>query len=281
MNPLRLPYGLPGVVAILVLTMRLGQAEADSPPAAPTKPGFTGTPLQAQGTWHIHDAHRPRPPVVVPGQCGTDKGPGRTPSDAEVLLGQRPDLSKWEHEDGAAPTWLMKGGVLQTGRGALQTKQVYRDFQLHVEWATPKDVKGDGQARGNSGVFLLGKFEVQVLDSFENETYADGQASALYGQVPPLVNAALPPGRWQTYDIVFRAPRFVDGNKLESPAIVTVLHNGVVTHAGASFFGPTAHKSNPPYTPEDAQGPLRLQDHGNHVLFRNIWIRPLKAYDEP
>jgi hypothetical protein len=180
--------------------------------------------------------------------------------------------------DGAAVTWPMQDGVLQSAKGMIETKAQFTDFQLHVEFATPKEVKGDGQGRGNSGVFLLGAFEVQVLDSYNNPTYPDGQASAMYGQYPPLVNASRPPGEWQTYDIIFTAPRF-NGAALDKPAVVTVIHNGIVVHHATAYLGPTAHKVINPYVPANATGPIRLQDHGNPVRFRNIWIRPLKGYD--
>lgn len=258
----------------------LDAVAADAPAADRKPPGYTDTPLQPNGKWRVHDANRARPTVVTPGDFGSEAKPGKPPSDAVVLLGPGKDLSAWQQTDGTPATWPMKNGVLQSGKGFIETKQSFKDFQLHVEWASPKKVEGDSQGRGNSGVFLLGKFEIQVLDSFKNETYADGQASAMYGQYPPLVNACRPPGKWQTYDIVFKAPRF-KGDKLESPAVVTVLHNGVVTHAGTAYFGPSEHKVNPPYKPADATGPLRLQDHGNPVSFRNLWIRPLKNYDEP
>ena len=182
--------------------------------------------------------------------------------------------------DGKPATWPVKAGVLESGKGYIRTKDEFSDFQLHIEWAAPREVKGDSQGRGNSGVFLLGKFEVQVLDSHDNPTYPDGQASALYGQYPPLVNASLKPGEWQTYDIAFFAPRFKDG-KLDRPALVTVFHNGVVVHHATAFLGPTAHKQIPPYTPDLTRGPISLQDHGNPVRYRNIWLRPLKPYDEP
>jgi hypothetical protein len=156
----------------------------------------------------------------------------------------------------------------------LQTTQEFTDFQLHVEFATPADVKGNSQERGNSGVFLLGKFEIQVLDSFDNLTYPDGQAAAMYGQHPPLVNASRRPGEWQTYDIVFTGPRF-ERDALSKPAIVTVMHNGVLVHNAAAFTGPTRHRSVLPYTPDMAKGPIALQDHGNPVRYRNIWIRGL------
>jgi hypothetical protein len=140
-------------------------------------------------------------------------------------------------------------------------------------------VKGDSQGRGNSGVFLLGRFEIQVLDSYENITYPDGQAAAMYGQYPPLVNASRRPGEWQTYDIIFTAPRFAADSRLEKPAIVTVLHNGVVVHNATAYWGPTRHRSVLPYTPDMASGPIALQDHGNPVRYRNMWIRTLRAYD--
>jgi hypothetical protein len=199
------------------------------------------------------------------------------PADATVLIGAGSDLNAWSMMDGSAVTWPMTAGVASTGKGMIRTKAEFTSFQLHVEFATPSEVKGDGQGRGNSGVYLLGLFEIQVLDSYKNPTYPDGQASAMYGQFPPLVNASLPPGQWQSYDIAFRAPRF-KGETLETPATVTVLHNGVVVHANDAFWGPTAHKKIDPYTPASAKGPIALQDHGNPVRYRNIWIRPLKAY---
>ena len=194
-----------------------------------------------------------------------------------VLLGSGEDLAAWQMTDGSAPTWTMKAGVLQTGKGVIQTKQEFTDFQLHVEFATPAEVKGDSQGRGNSGVFLLGKFEIQVLDSYRNLTYPDGQAAAMYGQHPPLVNASRRPGEWQTYDIIFTAPRFDAKSALEKPAVVTVLHNGVLVHDAAAFWGPTRHRSVLPYTADMAKGPIALQDHGNPVRYRNIWIRPARS----
>jgi len=237
--------------------------------------GYQDTPMQPNGKWHIHDGTRPQPPLVTPA------GPVTTPPppDAIVLLGPGADLGKWQMmEGGGAATWAMKDGVLETGKGMIRTKEDdFTDLQLHVEFATPSVVKGDGQGRGNSGVYLLGLFEIQVLDSYKNPTYPDGQASAMYGQFPPLVNASRPPGEWQSYDIAFRGPRF-KGQTLETPATVTVLHNGIVVHANDAFWGPTAHKKIDPYTPASAKGPIALQDHGNPVRYRNIWIRPLKSY---
>jgi hypothetical protein len=158
----------------------------------------------------------------------------------------------------------------------LTSKASFGDIQLHVEFATPTKVAGDSQGRGNSGVYIAGVFEVQVLDSFENPTYPDGQAAALYGQFPPLVNASRKPGEWQSYDIAFKAPRFDASGQLTSPAIVTVLHNGVLVHNARAFWGPTQHRRIDPYQPSNASGPIRLQDHGNPVRYRNIWVRELK-----
>ena len=238
--------------------------------------GYDDTPMQPNGKWRVHDGTRPHPAIVTaPPAAGASAPP---PSDAIVLIGAADDLSAWQMTDGSPATWAMKGGVLQTGKGMLRTKQQFTDVQLHVEFATPSEVKGDSQGRGNSGVFLLGDFEIQVLDSFGNITYPDGQAASMYGQYPPLVNVSRTPGQWQTYDIVFTAPRFADG-KLEKPAVVTVLHNGVVVHHATPFWGPTRHRSVLPYTPQMASGPIALQDHGNPVRYRNIWVRELKEYD--
>jgi len=251
------------------------QAPAQQPPAAqpPSPTDYKDTPMQPNGKWHIHDDDRPRPDVVKPGPfMGLP-----APEDAIVLLGSGTDLSKWQMQDGGgAVTWPIQAGVLSSGKGFIRTKQDdFTDYQLHVEFATPSEVKGNSQGRGNSGVFLNGVFEIQVLDSYNNKSYADGQASAMYGQYPPLVNASRPPGEWQSYDIFFSAPTFKDG-KVDKPAVVTVLHNGVLVHNARAFWGPTAHKANPPYAPSNAKGPIGLQDHGNPVRFRNIWIRPLK-----
>ena len=237
--------------------------------------GYDDTPMQPNGKWRVHDGTRPYPAVISVPQAPS----AGAPSDAIVLVGASDDLSAWQMADGSAATWTMKGGVLQTGKGILRTRQQFTDVQVHVEFATPSEVKGDSQGRGNSGVFLLGHFEIQVLDSYRNITYPDGQAAAMYGQYPPLVNAARAPGQWQAYDIIFSAPRFTGDGKLDKPAIVTVLHNGVVVHHATPFWGPTRHKSVLPYTPEMARGPLVLQDHGNPVRYRNIWVRELKGYD--
>jgi len=238
----------------------------------PGQLGYDDTPMQPNGRWHIHDGKRPQPKVVAPAAKNAEPVPA--PPDATILIGARDDLGAWQMTDGSPATWTMKAGVVETGKGIIRTKAEFTDFQLHVEFATPTVVKGDGQGRGNSGVFLLGKFEIQVLDSYNNPTYPDGQAAAMYGQYPPLVNASRPPGEWQTYDIVFTAPRFANG-VVAKPAIVTVLHNGIVVHNADAFWGPTAHRKIDPYTPDTAKGPIALQDHGNPVRYRNVWIRPL------
>jgi 3-keto-disaccharide hydrolase len=240
--------------------------------------GYDDTPMQPDGRWRIHDSRRPPPAIVNPGPAPAAPAPAA--SDAVVLLGPRDDLSAWQMADGAAATWAMKDGVLETGKGMLRTKALFTDVQLHVEFATPSIVKGDSQGRGNSGVFLLGVFEIQVLDSYKNPTYPDGQAAAMYGQYPPLVNASRPPGEWQTYDITFTAPRFTQAGTLDKPAVATVFHNGIVVHNATPFWGPTAHRKIDPYTPATATGPISLQDHGNPVRYRNIWIRKLSGYDQ-
>ena len=236
--------------------------------------GYDDTPLQPDGKWRVHDIKRPRPTVVTPGPPVSAVPPG----DAIVLVGAGNDLANWQADDGSPASWPISAGVLETGKGMLRTRREFTDVQLHVEFATPSVVKGTSQERGNSGVFLAGVFEIQVLDSFENPTYADGQAAAMYGQFPPLVNASRPPGEWQSYDIVFTAPRFT-ADKLDTPAIVTVIHNGIVVHNARAFWGPTNHRKIDPYVPSAAHGPLRLQDHGNPVRYRNIWVRELRGSD--
>ena len=234
--------------------------------------GYDDTPLQPDGKWRIHDSKRPRPPIVTPGAFVA----APPPPDAIVLVGAGSDLSRWQTDNGEPAPWPMANGVLQTGKGFIRTKQEFGNLQLHVEFATPSEVKGDSQGRGNSGVFLAGVFEIQVLDSFENPTYADGQAAAMYGQFPPLVNAARRPGEWQSYDIAFSAPTFDAAGRLTTPAIATVLHNGILVHNARAFWGPTQHRRIDPYVPSNARGPLRLQDHGNPVRYRNIWVRELQ-----
>ena len=235
---------------------------------------------QVDTTWKIHDPSRPLPAVIDPGTPSTQDSSGRPPSDAVVLFDGK-DLSKWTHKDGSAPKWKVENGYAEVvaKSGYIYTREGFGDCQLHVEFAEPVPPKGESQERGNSGVFLMGLYEIQVLDSYENKTYSDGQASAVYGQYPPLVNASRPPGQWQSYDIVFHSPRFDKDGKLFRPARATVLHNGVLVQDNVKLSGPTAHGERPPYKTHSEKLPLALQDHGNPVRYRNIWIRELKAGD--
>ncbi|MEX0703511.1 MAG: DUF1080 domain-containing protein [Planctomycetales bacterium] len=207
----------------------------------------------------------PEPPVVDPGPVG---GP---PSDAIVLFDGK-DLLQWEGGD----RWTVEDGVAIPRRGDIRTKQAFGDIQLHVEWATPERVTGKGQGRGNSGVYLMGKYEVQILDSWENPTYFDGQAGSIYKQSPPMVNASRKPGEWQSFDILFEAPRFDQSGKLLKPACATVLHNGVVIQNHFELAGGTSWDSPPKYEPHPEKLPIHLQNHGNPVRFRNIWVRELR-----
>jgi hypothetical protein len=236
--------------------------------------------LQAQvdTKWKIHDLTRPVPAVIDPGTASTQDAPGHAPSDAVVLF-DGTDLSKWNHKDGSAPKWKVENGYAEVvaKTGYIFTKQAFGDCQLHVEFREPTPPHGDSQERGNSGVFLMGLYEIQVLDSYQNKTYADGQASAVYGQYPPQVNAARPPGQWQWYDIVFHGPRFDAAGKLLRPARFTVFHNGVLVQDNVEPTGPTEHGERPPYKAGPDKLPLGLQDHGDPVRFRNIWIRELKT----
>lgn len=224
-----------------------------------------------------HDKTRPVPPVIHPGNPGTLKEPGTPPSDAIVLF-DGSDMSQWQMSDGDPPEWRVVKGVLEVVKetGTFQTKKGFGDCQLHIEWASPVRIRGEGQGRGNSGVFLMGKYEIQILDSYKNKTYADGQAAAVYGQYPPLVNSSRPPGEWQSYDIIFHRPRFDETGKLINPARFTVLHNGVLVQDNVELVGPTEYGKRPPYEAHPDRLPLHLQDHGNPVRYRHIWIRDLE-----
>ena len=242
--------------------------------------GFTAL-AEIPGTpWRIHDAARPHPPVLTPGTA-----PGAPPADAIVLFDGK-DLSKWVHSRNGQVSdarWPVKEGYFETGAGtgSIVTRERFGDVQLHLEFATPSPGRGASQDRGNSGVIFMGRYEVQVLDSFENVTYADGQAAAIYGEYPPLVNAARRPGEWQTYDIVFEAPKF-NGAMVVSPAYVTVFWNGVLVHHRRPLMGSTSATTTVhQYTPHDPELPLTLQDHSHPVRYRNVWIRRLAGYDQP
>jgi hypothetical protein len=239
--------------------------------------GYQDTPIIPGTKWHVHDGERPQPTVVTPGEPSTQDKAGTAPSDATVLF-DGTDLSKWKMDkDGSDAAWKVEDGHIEVvpKTGYMATRDEFGpDFQLHVEFATPNPPSGNSQGRGNSGVFLFGRYEIQVLDSYENPTYADGGATAIYGYMPPQVNASRPPGQWQTYDIICEGPRFVDG-KLAKPLVVTVLHNGVVTQNHTALIGETPHKQVGTYHPHPEKGPIKLQDHGNPMRFRNIWIREL------
>lgn len=226
-------------------------------------------------TWKIHDLNRPLPPVITPGTSSTQDKAGAAPSDAVVLFDGK-DLSRWMGQDGKPAQWKVENGYMEVvaKTGQISTRDSFGDCQLHVEFAEPAPPEGESQERGNSGVFLQGLYEIQVLDSYENKTYADGQAASVYGQYPPLVNASRPPAQWQSYDIVFHRARFKDG-KLTYPARVTLLHNGVLVQDNVELTGPTAHGERPPYKAGPEKLPVQLQDHGYPVRFRNIWIRAL------
>jgi hypothetical protein len=232
--------------------------------------------------WKIHDRSRPMAPVITPGECATPDHAGQPPSDAIVLFNGH-DLSKWVAADGGPAKWQVGDGYFATtpGTGDMSTREAFGDCQLHVEWATPSPPHGQDQDRGNSGVFLQSLYEVQVLDSYQSKTYADGQAAAVYGQYPPLVNACRPPGQWQTYDIIFHGPRFDSSGKLTRAAFITVIQNGVLVQDHVRIMGPTQHMRRPPYHPTPEKLPLKLQDHNHPVRYRNIWIRELGPEGEP
>lgn len=237
--------------------------------------GYTDTPIIPGTEWRVHDGDRPQPPAVAPGKSFSEKAP--PPEDATVLFDGR-DLSQWETAGRGEPRWKVEDGYMEVvGRsGNIRTRERFGDMQLHLEFATPGDASGGGQGGGNSGVFFHGLYEVQILNSYGNITYADGHAGAVYGQTPPLVNASKAPGEWQTYDFIFEAPRWDDEGNLVKKANVTLLHNGILVHHKTEILGVTRHRAladyNEPHAPE---GFIELQDHGDPVRFRNIWVRPL------
>jgi hypothetical protein len=214
----------------------------------------------------------PEPPKVTPGKTVSE-----APSDA-IILFNGSSASAWQQKkDGSEAKWTVTDNTLtvKAGAGDIQTKQKFGDCQLHIEWRAPAEVKGEGQGRGNSGIFLMGRYELQVLDSYESKTYANGQAASIYKQHIPLVNACRAPGEWQTYDIIFTAPRFGENGRMIEPARITVLHNGVLVQNNVTIWGGTQYIGSPYYEKHDAKEPIILQDHGNPVSYRNIWIREL------
>ena len=246
--------------------------------------GFDDTPMLPGLPYHVHDYNRPHPPVVTPSPT-----PGGPPSDAIVLFDGK-DLSKWTAHastitkaGGAGdPEWKVGDGYFEVvpKTGDLVTKEKFGDCQLHIEWASPAQIEGKSQSRGNSGVILMSRYEIQVLDSDNNPTYADGQAGAIYGQWPPLANAVRKTGEWNSYDIVFEAPKF-EGEKLVQPAYITVFLNGVLLHNRKASMGPMVYRQVAHYVPQPAEDSLLLQNHGSKVRYRNIWIRRLTGYDQP
>jgi hypothetical protein len=225
---------------------------------------------QQQGDPKATEVWQPVPPVIEPGNAQ------KAPSDAIVLF-DGSSLNEWvSAKNGGQPGWTVENGILTVkgGAGDIKTKQQFSDCQLHIEWRTPAKVEGDGQGRGNSGIFLMEQYELQVLDNYNNKTYSNGQAGSLYKQLIPLVNACRKPGEWQSYDVIFTAPRFKSDGTLESPARITVLHNNVLVQNNVELTGKTLYIGKPFY---EKHGPLsiQLQDHGNPVSFRNIWLRKL------
>lgn len=245
------------------------------------KRGYNDTPQLPNQRWKVHDMARPRPRKIEPGKPLLQENP---PSDAIVLFAGK-DLSQWTSggKDGKfhEPKWKVENGYIEVAphTGGLVTKQKFGDCQLHIEWMVPAGVEGAGQSRGNSGVELMRLYEIQVLESHDNVTYADGQAASIYGQWPPLVNASSPQGEWNVYDIFFEAPKF-EGDKLSKPAYVTIVHNGVLVQHHKENIGRAIHRKVATYAPHGPEEPLSLQDHGQLVRYRNIWIRRLRPYDE-
>ena len=232
---------------------------------------------QPDPNWLAHDRTRPHPTVIAPAPPSTQEQVGKAPSDATVLFDGK-DLSPWASMDGSPTKWIVKDGYMECvkGSGYVRTLQNFGDCQLHVEWAAPVPPEGNSQGRGNSGVFLgLDRYEVQVLDSYNNKTYADGSAGSVYCQYPPLVNASRKPGEWQVYDIIYMAPRFQGDGKVASPARLTVIHNGVLVQNHVELTGPTGWLERAAYQAHPEKQPISLQDHGNPVRYRNIWVREL------
>lgn len=230
-------------------------------------PGYDDTPMIPGSEFRVHQQDRPQPPRVIPPE--TNGAPEcAPPSDAIVLF----NGTSLEHFD--ENTWKVKDGILIAGHGNLQTKEAFGDCQMHIEWRTPNPPEGEPANMGNSGVFFMGLYELQIYDSYSSKIYADGSAAAMYAQTPPLVNVCRKPGEWQSFDVIFTAPVFED-NKLVEPGWITVLHNGVLVHNRTQILGPTAHRAYEPYKPHAAELPLMIQGHGSPVTFRNIWIRKL------
>ena len=224
-----------------------------------------------QGEPKLTEIWEPEPRVVTPGKTAAD-----APSDA-IILFDGTNASAWEAKEGGPVKWKIENGAMTVGAGTgeIHTKQPFGDCQLHIEWRTPSEVKGESQGRGNSGIFFMGRYELQVLDSYKNRTYSNGQAGGIYKQLPPLVNASRGPGEWQTYDVIWTAPRFYEDGSVKSQAHITVFHNGVLVQNDRALWGSTQYIGIAAYEKHGDKEPLVLQDHGNPVSYRNIWIRPL------
>ncbi len=236
--------------------------------------GYSDTPVLPDSGYHVHDGARPQPPVVTPG-AGT-----QPPSDARLLF-DGSHLDEWESVKGGPALWKIEQDYCEVvpGTGNIRTKQPFGRIQLHVEFASPVAVLKEGQGRGNSGIFLMGLYEVQVLDCYQNPTYADGTVGGIYGQYPPLANAIRPPGEWNEYDILWEPPLF-EGDRVVRAPFVTVMLNRIVVHHAKPLLGPTQHKRLTTLTPHAPTGPIILQDHNDLVRFRNIWVREIGEYDD-
>lgn len=262
------------VLALLATAAHAAPPGKEDP--VPGKPGYTNTPIIPGTPWRVHDAHRPRPPVVTSVAPALPVAP---PSDAIVLFDGK-DLSNFVGDSTNAIAWKVENGYVEcAGKGGIKTKDEFGDIQLHVEFATPEKIEGESQGRGNSGIFLMGMYETQILDSWENPSYADGQLGGIYGQMPPMVNPARKPGEWQSYDILWTAPRFSPDGKLEKPAAITSFINGVCVQNHYELTGNTPHKQNGTYKPHKPTGPIGFQNHNNPMRLRNIWLRNLNAYE--
>ncbi len=260
--------------AIIVATSSICCPIASAADHSADSPGYDDTPFLPNSPWRVHDRKRPQPPSVTPGSAGLSSDAATPPSDAIVLFNGK-DLAQWQ---GGDPKGIVDGCINILKTGELNTKQKFGDCQLHVEWATPAKADGGNMTWGNSGILFFGIYEVQIIESRGSHIYADGNAGAIYGQYPALVNPARKPGQWQSFDIVFQAPRF-DGAKLVRPAYLTVFYNGVLVQYHRAVMGTTAHRDVAVYNAPIHEGPIKLQQHGSAVLFRNLWVRPLKLDD--
>jgi hypothetical protein len=257
-------------------------AAAQTPAHKDTSFGYDNTPFLPDGKWRVHDVARPLPVVVTPGTESSQDRPGKPPSDAIVLF-DGTNFSKWATYVKGQPTepkWKIENGYAEVDPkvGGIQTREKFGSMQLHIEWQEPVDIQGKSQGRGNSGVLLMNRYEIQVLDSFENRTYSDGGAAAVYGQYPPLVNSSRKPGEWQTYDIFFEAPKSENGSVVK-PAFVTVIHNGVLVQYHREILGNTEHAKLAKYGKVGEEEALGLQNHQQIVRYRNIWVRRIASFD--